>query len=510
VTLRARIWTLLLIAAGVVLVTALVLRGGAANVSRSADTIATQYQPASDYVASLNTALAEMDSAVTSYALTGDISDVGTYIEASARVETEFARLRGLLEADAELSLRLDEAQRAVRFWKQQGVRPIIAATRGGERPTARGVVRSGVSRNLYNDVRSSTRALDREIRQRVDSAVLAQEEQSLSLLRLLNITTVINLALISAIALMLFTGVLRPLRRLQDQMLRVAQEGLHEKPIAPSGPPELRAVGQDAEKMRRELVTEIDRSRMADEGLEQKTPLVAAIRGELSDHHEVRLPGLDLYGLQQPAEGVMAGDWWGAQILPGGFLAVTVTDVSGHGTDAVMEALRLKHAVEFSLEKRADPARALRTGAQGFKTSRRFATCLVVVIDPRTGRLTWANAGHPPGWLIEGDVRQELEPTGPLLSVLEGEWTNRRTRMPPGSMLLAWTDGLTESRDADGHELGDERLWRLLRMATASETTARGVVDHVLSAARSRSVQWRRDDVTCLAVRRTADAQPV
>lgn len=508
-TLRARIWTLLLIAAGVLVVTALVLRGGAADVTRSADTIATQYQPASDSVAALNTALAEMDSAVTSYALTADISDVGTYIEASARVETEFARLRTLLEADKELSLRLEDAERAVRLWKQQGIRPIIAATRADERSVARGVVRSGVSRNLYNDVRSSTRALDQEIRQRVDRAVLAQEDQSLSLWRLLNITTVINLALLSAIALMLFTEVLRPLRRLQDQMLRVAQEGRHEKPIAPSGPPELRAVGQDAEKMRRELVTEIDRSRMADEGLEQKTPVVAAIRAELSDHHEVRLPGLDLFGLQQPAEGVMAGDWWGAQVLPSGFLAVTVTDVSGHGTDAVMEALRLKHVVEFSLQKRADPARALRTGAQGFGTSRRFATCLVIVIDARTGRLTWANAGHPPAWLVEGDAREELEATGPLLSVLGGEWTNRRTRMAPGSLLLAWTDGLTESRDADGHELGDEGLWRLLRISMAAESGSRGVVDHVLSAARSRSVQWRRDDITCLAVRRTADAQP-
>jgi sigma-B regulation protein RsbU (phosphoserine phosphatase) len=504
VTLRARIWTLLVIAAGLLLVTAFALRSGAAEVTRTADLIATRYQPASDAVASLDTSLAEMDGAVTSYALTGDIAELGTYVEASTRATAQFAQLRLLLAGDRELRQRLRESQRAVRLWKQQGTRPLIEATRAQDRPETRRIVASGVARNRYNEVRTSTGAFDDEIRERVDQAVLAQAEQSLSLWRLLNASAVANLALLGSIAFTLQTGVLHPLRRLQRQMLRVAQERRHETPIEPSGPPELRAVGGDAETMRRELVNEIDRSRMADEGLEQKTPVVAAIRAELSDRHTVRIPGLDVYGAQHPAEGVMAGDWWGAQVLADGSLAITVTDVSGHGADAVMDALRLKHVLEFALDKRADPARALRMSAEGFRNSRRFATVLVLVIDPHTGRVVWANAGHPPAWLVDGDEREELGVTGPLLSVLGGEWTNRRARLAPEGLLLMWTDGLTESRDPGGREYGEESLWAALRTALAHESSTRGVVEYVMSSARSRAQQWRRDDVTCVAVRRS------
>lgn len=65
-----------------------------------------------------------------------------------------------------------------------------------------------------------------------------------------------------------------------------------------------------------------------------------------------------------------MAGDWWSAQVLLDGQIALTITDVSGHGPEAGMEALRLKHVVELSLAQNADPALALKAGADGFRTA--------------------------------------------------------------------------------------------------------------------------------------------
>ena len=502
-SLRARIWTLLLVAVLLALAAGIAVRAGYLSVAKTTNQVSNRLQPASDAVASLNTALSEMDSGVTAYALTGDTTDLSTYLEGSARATAAFTQLDPLLEADEELSMLLDDTRSATATWRRQGTRPIIRATRTGDRAEARDLVRSGTSRNLYSDVRTFTNSLDNQIRDRVDIAVGRQEEEFVRLATLLNVSALVTLGLLTALSLLLLRGVLTPLRELRAQMLQVAQESQHETPIQPSGPPELHDVGQDAERMRRELVTEIDRARQAHEGLEQQTPVVAAIRAELADTHDTQVPGLDLAGVQQPAEGVMAGDWWSVQVLLDGEVALIVTDVSGHGPEAGMEALRLKHVMELSLAQTADPAQALRAGADGFRTPSRFATCLIVLIEPQTGFLTWANAGHPPAWMITETAHAELVTTGPLLSVLGGTWTNESTHLEVGDLLLLWTDGLTESHDGQQHELGDEGLADLVRDALDSEQTSAGIVAHLLAAARARSVDWRRDDVTCVAARR-------
>ena len=502
-TLRARIWLLLLVAVILVLVAAVALRSGYTTVATTTSDVTSRLQPAAQGVSSLNTALAEMDSAVTAYALTEDVVDLSSYVEGTARADAEFARLKTLFEGQPQLTRLLGDTRDAYRIWKQQGTRPIIEATRKGDRVAARALVRTGTSRNLYNDVRTYTHALEDQIRIRREAAATIQADQFVRLSRILNISILVFFGLLAMFSLLLLRGVLRPLRELQDQLVEVAQDGHHEEPIVPSGPPELRDVGQDAETMRRTLTREVDRARQADEGLTQQRPVVAAIRAELADSHSEPVTGLDFAGVQEPAEGVLAGDWWSAQVLYDGQLAITLTDVSGHGPEAGMEALRLKHVLELSLAQNADPALALRHAAEGFRTTSRFATCTIVIIEPQTGFLTWANAGHPPAWLITNGSTTELVRTGPLLSVLGGAWTNQHTHLDVGALLLLWTDGLTESHDEQREELGEDGLAALVDEAVAQEETSEGIIAHLLAAARARSVDWRRDDVTCVAVRR-------
>ena len=64
------------------------------------------------------------------------------------------------------------------------------------------------------------------------------------------------------------------------------------------------------------------------------------------------------------------------------------------------------------------------------------------------------------------------------------------------------WTDGLTESHDGQGGTRG-VGLAELVEEAVGTEETSAGVVQHLLSAARARAVDWRRDDVTLIAARR-------
>jgi CHASE3 domain sensor protein len=304
VTLRARIWLLLLVAVILVLVAAVALRSGYTTVATTTSDVTSRLQPAAQGVSSLNTALAEMDSAVTAYALTEDVVDLSSYVEGTARADAEFARLKTLFEGQPQLTRLLGDTRDAYRIWKQQGTRPIIEATRKGDRVAARALVRTGTSRNLYNDVRTYTHALEDQIRIRREAAATIQADQFVRLSRILNISILVFFGLLAMFSLLLLRGVLRPLRELQDQLVEVAQDGHHEEPIVPSGPPELRDVGQDAETMRRTLTREVDRARQADEGLTQQRPVVAAIRAELADSHSEPVTGLDFAGVQEPAEG--------------------------------------------------------------------------------------------------------------------------------------------------------------------------------------------------------------
>lgn len=501
-TLRARIWILLLAAIMIVGGSAIALRQGYRTVE-AAESVVTTLQPASDRMGSLGTAVASMDSGAIAYALTGSIDDLSVYVEGSSRADNDLRQLRRRLAGDPDLEQRLAMVRDAQRTWRDESLQPIIEATRDGDRQTAAALVRTGTSRAQYNTLQTYMRSLDDQIVTRVRSASDDKEEAFSRLWVVLNTSMVILTGLIGLFALLLLRGVLRPVESLGAQMLTTARDGDHETPITPSGPPELRELGQDAEMMRRALVAEIDRARQADEGLSQQRPVLAAVRAELAKTHLQDIPGLNVFGEQKPAEGVLAGDWWSAQTLPDGRVAVTITDVSGHGPEAAIEALRLKNVMELSLAQHGDPSRAMRLGARAISSPQRFATCAVALIDPTTGAVNWASAGHPEALLSHGDDCTPLRPTGPLLSMLGGQWDTEEHQLAPDDVLVLFTDGLTESRDDQGSELERGGLAELLQRARDAAWSAEGIVGHVMAAARSRSVDWHRDDVTCVVIRR-------
>jgi sigma-B regulation protein RsbU (phosphoserine phosphatase) len=168
---------------------------------------------------------------------------------------------------------------------------------------------------------------------------------------------------------------------------------------------------------------------------------------------------------------------------------------------------MRLRSVMSVALRSGFDAGTALERAATSFDgaVDGRFATALVVVLDPLAETLSWANAGHPAGWLLpEGRTsdRVPLAPTGPLVSALGGSWSTRRAPLLVGDVLLAWSDGLVEARDAE-HEVGDDELAR--RVEGSGTRTPRELVSRLLADLREQAPEWSRDDVTLVAVRRTS-----
>jgi len=93
-----------------------------------------------------------------------------------------------------------------------------------------------------------------------------------------------------------------------------------------------------------------------------------------------------------------------------------------------------------------------------------RFISFVYCVADSDIGMLTYANAGHYPPVLVRADGTVErLEAGGAVLGVFDDRvYTQGRVPFARGDRLILFTDGISEARDAQGNEFGEDRLVQL------------------------------------------------
>jgi sigma-B regulation protein RsbU (phosphoserine phosphatase) len=182
---------------------------------------------------------------------------------------------------------------------------------------------------------------------------------------------------------------------------------------------------------------------------------------------------------------------------------AFLLGDASGKGVAAglvasavqarVNTAARLAHLKPAALMAAVD--RDLLASTDGA----RYATAIYGVLDPRSAQLTLVNAGHPPVLVMPG---QSLAATGPALGLVDaGTFGTHTVTLAPGTLVLAYTDGVSEARNEADEEFGEARLMELLEGGRA-----RGAADvcaTVLEAIRSfRGTQQDQDDATLLVIK--------
>ncbi|HYF27374.1 MAG TPA: PP2C family protein-serine/threonine phosphatase, partial [Baekduia sp.] len=187
------------------------------------------------------------------------------------------------------------------------------------------------------------------------------------------------------------------------------------------------------------------------------------------------------------------------------GRLALAVGDVAGKGLAAAQAVGGLRHALRaYGLEGSRSPGEVLTlvdhfAAALGIPDV--MATMLLVVLDPRTGRVEWASAGHPPPLCLPADGPATLlegRPGPPLGVDEEGVPALHHGLLREGDGLLLFTDGLVERRG----EALDTGLRRLAAAAAAAGAVPLPVLLDALLPMAPRPLE---DDVTTLVVRRVA-----
>jgi sigma-B regulation protein RsbU (phosphoserine phosphatase) len=159
-----------------------------------------------------------------------------------------------------------------------------------------------------------------------------------------------------------------------------------------------------------------------------------------------------------------VGGDWYDALPLPSGRLALVIGDVAGKGVRAASLMGELRAAVRAYALDEEEPQRILGRVDRLVLRSRHMATALLAVVDPGSGDVSFASAGHPPPLRVRADGTAELLPGGrstPLLAFQEVE--PARATLEPGDRLVLYTDGLMERRG----EPIDVSLERLVSVAS-------------------------------------------
>jgi PAS domain S-box-containing protein len=166
-------------------------------------------------------------------------------------------------------------------------------------------------------------------------------------------------------------------------------------------------------------------------------------------------VPGLTVAGCYEPATEAAAvgGDWYDVVPLSRGRVALVVGDIGGHGLRAAAAMGQLRNAVHAWLLAGLAPEEALALG-EPLLGPETFATVAITVVDPATGELTAATAGHPPPVLVTGGRATLLEAgSNPPVGAGATSFATLHAVLPPGGLLVLYTDGLVEVK---GEDLGD------------------------------------------------------
>ncbi|MFF8466700.1 PP2C family protein-serine/threonine phosphatase [Streptomyces griseus] len=174
---------------------------------------------------------------------------------------------------------------------------------------------------------------------------------------------------------------------------------------------------------------------------------LPAAAGWDLSASYEVGDPMLDV-----------GGDFYDAVPRPDGSIALLIGDVCGRGAEAAALTGLARHTLRTLLEEGTNPGTALSRLNRALRQegASRFLTAVVVTMAPRadgTVLLTTCSAGHPRPLVLRADGSiGEVVSGGLLLGILDDvSYESHEDFLAPGDTLVLFTDGLTESREADG-----------------------------------------------------------
>lgn len=239
-------------------------------------------------------------------------------------------------------------------------------------------------------------------------------------------------------------------------------------------------------------------------ERIAQELRVARVIQQTLLPREVPALPGWQMAAHWQPARAV-SGDFYDFIQFPDGRLAIIVGDVTDKGVPAALVMATTRSIVRAAAERLVAPGAVLEQANNNLcpdMPENMFVTCLYLLLDPVTGRILYANAGHNLPYLRTGQGVVELRARGMPLGLMAGmAYEEKAAVLNPGDQVVLYSDGLIEAHNPQGEMFGFPRMRDLLARPTCSSELIDCLIDEL---ATFTGPGWEQeDDVTFVSLER-------
>jgi len=251
-------------------------------------------------------------------------------------------------------------------------------------------------------------------------------------------------------------------------------------------------------------------------ERLEQELRVARLIQQTLLPQELPALPGWQVAAYYQPAREV-GGDFYDFLYFPDGRMGLLVADVTDKGVPAALVMATTRSMLRAVAERLILPGPVLERVNDLLCPDippNMFVTCLYALLDPATGRLQYANAGHDLPYrrraegADEASCVDELRATGMPLGLMPGmQYEEKEITLQAGESVFFYSDGLVEAHNPQREMFGFPRLKSLM----ADHPGGAALIDFLLAELRGfTGAGWEQeDDVTLVTLERTASTSP-
>jgi PAS domain S-box-containing protein len=239
-------------------------------------------------------------------------------------------------------------------------------------------------------------------------------------------------------------------------------------------------------------------------ERIDQELRVARLIQQTLLPKSVPELEGYQIAAYYQPAREV-GGDFYDFLKQPHGRLGLIVGDATGHGMPAALVMATTRGMLRTSAQTSDSPSEVLQRVNNILYPEippHMFVTCLAALLDSRTGRLQYANAGHDLPYLRHTDGVSELRATGMPLGLMPNmSYEEKEITLQPGESVLFYSDGLVEAHDPRREMFGFPRMQGFVGAHPGGAT----LIDSLLAELeRFTGEEWEQeDDITLLTLQR-------
>jgi len=249
------------------------------------------------------------------------------------------------------------------------------------------------------------------------------------------------------------------------------------------------------------QLVREQQLEAQQRERLEQELRVARLIQQTLLPKELPTLNGWQVAAYYQPARAV-GGDFYDFVDLPDGRLALVIGDVTDKGVPAALVMATTRSILRAGAQRFTSPGAILEYANDLLCPDippNMFVTCLYAVLDPNTGRLQFANAGHDLPYRKSASGVEELRATGMPLGLMPGmHYDEHEVMLNPDDTVLFYTDGLVEAHNPQREMFGFPYLKALLEDHPGGLATINYLLDQL---AAFTGPNWEQEDDATLVV---------